>query len=75
MGAGLGILIIITVLRTCCTVDRICAELVRGPWDSEDMGSSSSLAGFRYGDSPFRSWSFLISKMSYDGGDGLLWQL
>lgn len=31
-------------LRTCCTVDRICAELVRGPWDSEDMGSSSSLA-------------------------------
>ena len=64
-------------LRTCCTIDRICAELVRGPWDSEDMGSSpgSSLAVDMGQVSPFHSWSFFISKMSYAGGDGLLQQL
>lgn len=26
----------------CYTIDRICAELMRGLWDSEDLGSSPS---------------------------------
>lgn len=34
--------VVVIVLRTRCTIDRICAELIRGLWDSEDLRSSPS---------------------------------
>lgn len=76
-GCWLLVSLSLLLLRMCYTVDRICAELVRGPWDSEDLGSSpsSSLAVNVGKFSLFSYLSFLIQNMNYDNEDGLLRQL